>query len=154
MTEQAAALATIGKTEEQLAAERTAARWKAEAAKLAQANPSVCQGRVSNIDNWHGHQCQLKARFHREGRLDAWDQDSPMVIRQYCHQHDEVTKREKRAVKNAAERKEREAKWAAQDRAAERSALIGKAVGHLSNAQLVQLATFLQTQDGFRREGK
>lgn len=153
MTNQAAALATIGKTEEQLAAEKAAlelaakrTRWNAalERRGIMRA-PYHCEAQVSNGRmSIRSHECGIKANYHREERLE-YDPASPMVVRHYCGRHDPVKSRERMEAKHAEEKREREAKWAAQDRAAARSALIGKAVGHLSNEQLVALDAFLQT---------
>ena len=154
--ELAAGLAAIGKTEEQLAAERAErelaekkAHWAKEAEAAAKADPNVCQSRVYSYSgsSFRGHACSLKARYHREEHLSQWDKESPLVTRHYCQQHDEVTKNEKRRAKEAEERKYREAKWAAEERARYRSGLIAKAVGHL-----VELAAFLQTQEGFKKQ--
>lgn len=165
MTHQAAVLATIGKTEEQLAAEKAALelatkqhRWNQILAQRAEVRaPFHCEAQVSNDRmSIRSHNCGIKANFHREERLDSYDVTSPMVVRHYCGRHDPVKSQERREAKYAEEKREREAKWAAQDAAAKRSSLMAKAVGHLSNEQLVALDTFLQTSlltAEFRKQG-
>jgi hypothetical protein len=152
----AASLATVGKTEEQLAAEKAAlalaekqARWAKAVAARPKGNAEgkfFCEAQVSNGSySIRHHDCGIKANYHREEHLDSYDQNSPMIVRHYCKRHDPVSSQEKLQAKWAEEKREREAKWAAQDRAAHRSSLIGKAVGHLSNDQLVALDEFLQS---------
>lgn len=154
MMTQAAVLATIGKSEEQLAAEKASKELKAKqerwAAGVARSKalkaPFHCEAQVrSGSSMFRTHDCGIKANFHRESRLETWDKESPMIVRHFCKRHDPVTTQERMDAKHAEEKREREAKWAAQDRAQVRSALMAKAVGHLTNEQLVALDTFLQT---------
>ena len=163
MTHQAAVLATIGKTEEQLAAEKAARdlamkqeRWnKALATRANLKAPFHCEAQVRGVP-FRTHNCGLKANFHREERLE-YDPASPMIVKHYCKRHDPVSSREREQAKQAAELAERQAQWAAQDRAAKRSGLIAKAVGHLTNEQLTALDTFLQTSlltAEFRKGGR
>jgi hypothetical protein len=159
--ELAAGLATVGKSEEQLALEAEAeklaqkrARWdKAVEARAALKAPFRCEAQISN-GNWttRFHQCDRNANYHREQLLDGWDKDSPMIVRHYCKQHDPVSQNEKQQAKWAEEKRAREAKWAFEARCQARSELIAKAVGHLTNEQLVKLAAFLQTQEGFKKQ--
>lgn len=162
MNRQADALMTVGKTAEQLEAERKAeehnkkmAEWARLKAQADKADPSRCQGRVySGTMSLYSSQCHNKAKYHREEPISAYEKASPTVTRHYCPQHDEVTKRAKQEARWAEQRKEREEKYARENRVRNRQALVDAAVGHLSNEKLKELAAFLQTQDGFRKEPK
>jgi hypothetical protein len=147
--EAAAALASVGKTEEQLKAEAAAAErtlvlasYAKEVAAQNMRDATKCQATVydsGRYGSFHGHSCSKTAKYHREEPLSNWDKDAPKVTRHYCGQHDPVTRAEKEAAKNAAERAERERRYAAQDRASRRSAAIGRLTHQLTTEQLEEL---------------
>lgn len=127
-----------------------------EAVAKQNALPShMCCARISD-SNWstRHHACGAKAFVTRSLRIDQWDKESMVANFSYCKRHDPVLKEEKYQAKCAEEKRVREAKWASQDRIAARQTLIAAAVGHLSNEKLVELAAFLATQEGFKKESK
>jgi hypothetical protein len=108
--DQAAALATVDKTPEQLEAERQQklrtemlAGWAEQAAKLAKADPSQCQTSVYRSGSWYGHSCSKTAKYHREESLSV-DAEAPIVTRHYCATHDPVLKKEREDKKRESEK--------------------------------------------------
>jgi hypothetical protein len=98
-------------------------------------------GRYSSF---HGSLCAHVAKFHREEHV-TWDKDSPMVTRHYCGVHDPVSRHEREQKKHAEETRQRQMEYAREDRIRARQNLISRVVGHLTNEQLVELESFLQT---------
>jgi hypothetical protein len=146
--EMAAGLARIGKTEEQLEAERRAAElakkqaeWAQLVAKANAADPRRCQGRVSGGTSFYvrGRACSNAAKYHREERVGTWEADSPMVTRHYCAQHDEISKNERQRARWEEENKVREAQWAREARMRDRSELVSKFVGNVTSEKLKEL---------------
>lgn len=117
------------------------------------AESNRCGKQVSNgTYSMHSHDCGAKAHTVRSMRINDWDRESPFANFVFCKRHDPILKAEKEKIQHDLETKARTEKWAREDRIAARQTLIGQAVGHLSNEKLVELAAFLQTQDGFKKE--
>jgi hypothetical protein len=142
-----AALATVGLSEAQVAANKAAAElaeqqahWKSLLATQLARNPNACQGRV-NAGRFSFRHCNNKAKFHREERV-AYDAQSPVAIHHYCSLHDEVSKSEKRRVEQDARIRANNAHWKRQSEQNERAELLAKFAINLTNEQLGRLYTF------------
>lgn len=148
-TLQAAALASIGKTPEQLEADKKAkelaekqAKWQKLVDQANAADPQQCQGRVYRSGAWHSYRCQKSAKFHREEHVET--RESPVVTRHYCSLHDDITIKAKQEAKWKQEREASDAKFKRDEIIRARQSLKDTLCASLSNAQIVKLTELLQ----------